>query len=129
MNRICYTMAVKHTNNSDKQVQTIAPCGGYVLDHIAIESSDIAGSVKWHQAFLSAVVLHMDETWALMRLLDGTKIALVTPSQHPPHIGIRPDGPEPEGLISHRDGSRSAYCHDPHSNAVYEMIWYPTTQE
>ena len=122
-------MVIRHLNNSDKQVQTIALCGGYALDHIAIESSDLAGSVAWHQEFLSASVLHMDETWALMRLLDGTKIALVTPGQHPPHIGIRPNGPEPAGLITHRDRSRSAYCHDPHSNAVYEMIWYPTTQE
>lgn len=122
-------MAVRHLNNSDKQVQTITLSNGYALDHIAIESSDIAGSVAWHQEFLSAAVLHMDETWALMQLVDGTKIALVTPGQHPPHIGIRPNGPEPAGLITHRDGSRSAYCHDPHSNAVYEMIWYPMTQD
>jgi len=102
---------------------------GYRLDHIAIESHDIAMSVEWHQKTLQAQVIYVDESWALMRLLDGTKIALVTRGQHPPHIGIRPTS-EPFGdLKAHRDGSYSFYEKDPHSCAVYEWIWYPSQED
>lgn len=101
----------------------------YRLDHIAIEAHNIAESVKWHQARLNAVVIHEDETWAMMRLSDGTKIALVTKNQHPPHIAIAPDV-EPFGdLKVHRDESYSFYEKDPFSSAVYEWIWYPKPQE
>lgn len=101
----------------------------YRLDHIAVEAHDIKKSVAWHVSAMSAEVLHEDDTWALMRLPDGTKVALVTRGQHPPHIGIVPKT-EPFGdLNAHRDGSYSFYEKDPHSTAVYEWIWYPNTQE
>jgi hypothetical protein len=103
-----------------------ASVGNYKLDHIAIEAHNIEKSVEWHAQTLGAVCIHQDETWALLRLKDGSKIALVTKGQHPPHIGIVPDV-EPFGdLKVHRDGSYSFYEKDPHSSAVYEWIWYPT---
>ena len=101
----------------------------YSLDHIAIESSDIAGSVKWHVDRLSATILYEDVTWALMRLVDGTKIALVAPGSHPSHIGIRPKSDPFGDTKTHRDGSYSFYEIDPHSSAVYEWIWYPNQTE
>jgi len=123
-------MAIQNQNNRRNDVEGVIKQEpnhqGYKLDHIAIETFNIAGSVEWHQKTLQAQVLHIDETWALMRLVDGTKIALVTRGQHPPHVGIRPDC-EPFGDLNvHRDGSYSFYEKDPHSTAVYEWIWYPT---
>jgi len=101
----------------------------YKLDHIAIEAHDIKKSVEWHKERLQAIVLYEDLTWAIMRLADGSKIALVTKGQHPPHIGIIPDC-EPFGdLQVHRDKSYSFYEKDPHSSAVYEWIWYPERDE
>jgi hypothetical protein len=101
----------------------------YKLDHIAVEAYDIAKSVEWHVQELKATRMHQDETWALLKLDDGTKIALITKGQHPPHIGIVPDV-EPFGDPKlHRDGSYSFYQKDPHSAAVYEWIWYPSTQD
>ena len=97
----------------------------YTLDHIAVVSKDIKQSVVWHEEQLGASLLYEDETWALVRLSDGTKVAFVTGDQHPPHVGLRSSAPEPPGLVQHRDGSRSTYCRDPHSGAVYEWIWYP----
>ena len=100
----------------------------YKLDHIAIEAHNIKESVEWHKERLQAIVLHEDATWAIMRLLDGTKISLVTKGQHPPHVALIPDC-EPFGDVKlHRDKSYSFYEKDPHSSAVYEWIWYPATE-
>jgi len=97
----------------------------YKIDHIAVEAHDIKKSVEWHIENLNAECISQDSSWAIMRLVDGTKIALVTKGQHPPHIGIIPEH-EPFGdLKVHRDGSYSFYEKDPHSAAVYEWIWYP----
>lgn len=101
----------------------------YRLDHIAVESNNIGGSVEWHITEMGATCLHKDDTWALLRLADGTKIALVTKGQHPPHIGIAPDCPPFGDTKLHRDGSSSFYRNDPYSNAAYEWIWYPKLRE
>jgi len=101
----------------------------YKLDHIAVEAYDIAKSVEWHVQELKATCMYQDETWALLKLDDGTKIALVAKGQHPPHIGIVLDV-EPFGDPKlHRDGSYSFYQKDPHSAAVYEWLWYPSTRD
>ncbi len=101
------------------------------LDHVAVPSADIAASVRWYVEALGASVLYQDNTWAFLRLGQG-KIALVTPSQHPPHTAVRIDE---EALIkaataagkpidSHRDGTKGIYVSDPDGNQV-ELICYP----
>jgi catechol 2,3-dioxygenase-like lactoylglutathione lyase family enzyme len=101
------------------------------FDHVAIPSNDIAASVEWYQKHFKATVLYQDKTWAFLDV-GGQKLALVTPTQHPPHVAIRVSE---EQLIeasksasvpidSHRDGTRGIYIHDPFGNAV-ELICYP----
>ncbi len=100
-------------------------------DHTAIPSSDIAQSVAWYQAHLGATVLYQDATWAFLEV-GGQKLALVTPTQHPPHVAIRVTPQELEEaarsanipIDTHRDGTRGIYLHDPFGNAV-ELIVYP----
>ena len=104
------------------------------LDHVAVPSADIAGSVKWYVKALGASVLYQDATWAFLKLGQG-KLALVTPSQHPPHTAVRIDE---EALIqaaaaagkpidTHRDGTKGIYVSDPDGNQV-ELICYPPGQ-
>jgi catechol 2,3-dioxygenase-like lactoylglutathione lyase family enzyme len=104
------------------------------FDHTAIPSTDIAASVEWYRTTLSAEVLYQDKTWAFLNV-GGAKVALVTPTQHPPHIAIRVSEAELEEasrsanipIDSHRDGTRGIYLHDPFGNAV-ELIFYPPGQ-
>ena len=101
------------------------------LDHVAVPSRDIAASVRWYVEEFGAQVLYQDETWAFLRIGQG-KIALVTPTQHPPHMAIRVDE---EALVQaaqhagkpvdrHRDGTMGIYVDDPDGNQV-ELICYP----
>ena len=116
---------MSQTKTEENQHIILAHTVNYKLDHIAIEAHNISESVRWHKDNLNAECLHQDDTWALLKLADGSKIALVTKSQHPPHIGLKPSV-EPFGdLKVHRDGSYSFYQKDPNSCAVYEWIWYP----
>ncbi len=104
------------------------------FDHVAVPSNDIAESVAWYQKQFNALVLYQDETWAFLEL-GGQKFALVTPSQHPPHVALRvTDEQLSEAsdrlkvpIDSHRDGTRGIYTHDPFGNAV-ELICYPAGQ-
>lgn len=101
------------------------------MDHVAVPSQDIAASVRWYVDELSAQVLYQDDTWALLRLGQG-KLALVTPSQHPPHVAVRVEeqtlarAAEAVGkpVDRHRDGTMGIYVNDPDGNAV-ELICYP----
>lgn len=101
------------------------------FDHTAVPSSDIAASVAWYRANLGAEVLYQDSTWAFLNV-GGAKVALVTPTQHPPHIAVRVSeeqlsaAAQAAGIAidSHRDGTRGIYVHDPFGNAV-ELICYP----
>jgi catechol 2,3-dioxygenase-like lactoylglutathione lyase family enzyme len=101
------------------------------LDHVAVPSADIAASVKWYVEKLGASVLYQDNTWAFLKLGQG-KIALVTPSQHPPHTAVRVDeavlakaaAEAGKTIDSHRDGTRGIYISDPDGNQV-ELICYP----
>ena len=58
------------------------------IDHIAIQSKNIKDSVEWYKNMFECNVLFEDETWALIEF-KNTKIALVIPEQHPPHIAIK----------------------------------------
>ncbi len=101
------------------------------FDHVAVPSNDIAASVKWYEAQFGAKVLYQDATWAFLNV-GGQKIALVTPTQHPPHVAIAVtedqlnDASARTGtkIDSHRDGTKGIYLHDPFGNAV-ELICYP----
>lgn len=101
------------------------------LDHVAIPSYDIKASVAWYVREFGAEVLYQDDTWAFLKMGRG-KLALVTPSQHPPHTAVRVD----EAFLSqaaqavgkpidrHRDGTMGIYIDDPDGNQV-ELICYP----
>jgi catechol 2,3-dioxygenase-like lactoylglutathione lyase family enzyme len=103
----------------------------FEMDHVAIPSRDIAGSVKFYVEEFGATVLYQDETWAFLRLGQG-KLALVTPEQHPPHVALRVSDEELEAVARkvgkpidrHRDGTAGIYISDPQGNAV-ELIYYP----
>jgi catechol 2,3-dioxygenase-like lactoylglutathione lyase family enzyme len=101
------------------------------FDHVAVPSNDVAASVKWYREHFGAEVLYEDKTWAFLNL-GGVKLAIVTPTQHPPHVAVRVT---PEQLDEaakragkpidrHRDGTTGIYIADPFGNAV-ELICYP----
>ena len=97
------------------------------LDHIAIQVKDIGASCEWYKKNLSAEVLYVDETWAMMKVGD-VKLALTIASQHPPHWAVRieseEDFPTNKKIGCHRDGSRYVYVEDPDGNVV-EYVLYP----
>ena len=101
------------------------------LDHVAVPAADIAASVQWDVETLGASVLYQDGTWAFLRLGQG-KLALVTPSQHPPHTAVRVEeaalakaaAEAGKPIDSHRDGTQGIYISDPDGNQV-ELICYP----
>jgi catechol 2,3-dioxygenase-like lactoylglutathione lyase family enzyme len=88
------------------------------IHHIAISVNDIASAVDWYRASFRCRVSYQDETWALLEFAN-TSLALVIPSQHPPHIGfVSPDAEKHGPLKRHRDGTRSIYLADPAGNPV-----------
>lgn len=101
------------------------------FDHVAIPTRNIAEGVEWYVGHFGAKVLYQDETWAFMQL-GGTKLALVTPGQHPPHFAVSltedalADQARAAGksIDVHRDGTKGIYVYDPSGNAV-ELISYP----
>jgi len=103
----------------------------YELDHVAVPSNDVAASVRWYVAQFGAEVLYEDATWAFLRVGHG-KLAIVTPTQHPPHIAVRVTPEQLEAAARHagkeverhRDGTTGIYVTDPFGNAV-ELICYP----
>ena len=58
------------------------------FDHVAVPSNDIAASLEWYRAKFGATVSYQDKTWAFLNV-GGQKLALVTPSQHPPHVAVK----------------------------------------
>jgi len=101
------------------------------FDHVAVPSNDIAASVEWYCSRFGATVLYQDKTWAFLNL-GGQKLALVTPTQHPPHVAVRVSAEQLRSAAKtagvaidiHRDGTTGIYVHDPFGNAV-ELICYP----
>ena len=104
------------------------------FDHVAVPSNDIARSVEWYASRFGAKVIYQDATWAFLDL-GGQKLALVTPTQHPPHVAVAvtegelKDASTAAGvpIDKHRDGTKGIYIHDPFGNAV-ELICYPPGQ-
>ena len=103
----------------------------FEMDHVAIPCPDIANGVTYYVKNFGAQVLYQDDTWAFLRLGQG-KLALVTPSQHPPHVALRVDEETLKAAAQkvgktvdkHRDGTQGIYVDDPHGNVV-ELICYP----
>jgi catechol 2,3-dioxygenase-like lactoylglutathione lyase family enzyme len=101
------------------------------FDHVAITSNNIADSVEWYKVRFGATVLYQDSTWAFLQF-GGTKLALVSPRQHPPHVALSVKEEELENasktagipIDTHRDGTKGIYIKDPSGNAV-ELICYP----
>ncbi len=88
------------------------------IHHIAIEVQDLSTSLSWYIEKFKCRVQYSDATWALLEF-GNLSLALVTPGQHPPHIGFVSDEALQHGeLKTHRDGTRSTYISDPAGNAV-----------
>ena len=88
------------------------------LHHIAVCVPKIAPAVKWYVETLKANIAFQDETWALLDI-ENTSIALVLPSQHPPHLAFEsPDAEKYGDLKTHRDGTASVYVQDPFGNTI-----------
>jgi catechol 2,3-dioxygenase-like lactoylglutathione lyase family enzyme len=106
----------------------------FEMDHVAIPTRDILGTVDYYVKSFGAEVLYADKTWAFLRIGQG-KLALVTPEQHPPHVALRVDLPtleaaaarEGKGIDKHRDGTQGIYVDDPAGN-VLELIYYPPAE-
>jgi catechol 2,3-dioxygenase-like lactoylglutathione lyase family enzyme len=104
------------------------------IDHVAVPSKDIAASVNWYVSRLGASILYRDATWAFLKM-GNTKIAIVRPEQHPPHVAVSVTESELEKWATeagmkidlHRDGTKGIYISDPGGNAI-ELICYPPGQ-
>ncbi|MCA8961374.1 MAG: VOC family protein [Planctomycetes bacterium] len=95
-----------------------------VIDHFAVQVSDIASAVHWYRDRFACEVDFQDETWALLRF-QNVHVALVIPDQHPTHLAVlRSDAARFGPLSPHRDGTRSVYLDGPAGNAV-EVLWRP----
>lgn len=93
------------------------------MHHVAISVGEksIAEVVAWYRDHFRCEVAYQDETWAMLRF-ENVNLALVTPGQHPPHVGFTSPTPEQFGeLHEHRDGTRSIYIPDPAGNPVEIM--------
>lgn len=103
----------------------------FEMDHVAVQTADVPQSVRFYVQTFGAEVLYEDTTWAFLKLGQG-KLALVSPSQHPPHLALRVDEATLEEAArkggkevdSHRDGTKGIYVQDDAGNVV-ELICYP----
>lgn len=88
------------------------------MHHVAISVKDVAEAVDWYRENFRCEVAYQDPTWALLRFAN-MQLALVIPSQHPPHIAFEhADAARFGTLKPHRDGTRSVYVADPSGNPV-----------
>ena len=88
------------------------------IHHVAIPVSHIADALEWYTSRFQCRVEYVDETWALLDFAN-TKIALVLPQEHPPHIAVtRPDANKFGELTTHRDGLHSVYITDMFGNSI-----------
>ncbi len=103
----------------------------FTLDHVAIQTPDIAGTANYYVREFGAQILYQDASWAFLRLGQG-KLALVLPNQHPAHVALRTSLEELKStaqrhnlaIKTHRDGTQGIYLSDPAGN-VLELIYYP----
>ena len=94
------------------------------IDHVAIQVDDIAAAIAWYREHWDCVVEWSDATWAMLKF-DNTRLALVLPGQHPPHVAFLSESPEDGGMPTyHRDSTSSTYIKDPWGNDI-ELIKRP----
>ena len=99
-----------------------------MIDHVAVNVSNIEDSVNWYLKNLNAKIEYVDETWAMLNI-NGSKIALILKEEHPPHIAIKVSPDELKSaaknskIKTHRDGSSYVYLKDLDSNHI-EYICY-----
>ena len=97
------------------------PNGLDALHHVAIQVKDISRALTWYSDNFNAETVYVDDTWAMLRFAN-VYLALVVPSQHPPHIAIEHHNAEAYGtLIRHRDGTESIYINDSEGNTIELM--------
>ena len=105
-----------------------------IFDHVALVSKNISNSINWYVEKWDADILYQDETWGLISI-GGTKIAFVSPHQHPAHICFEIDDKfisanlQKETFKSHRDGSSSCYIRDPDGNFLEFLYWPKRNKE
>lgn len=88
------------------------------LHHVAVPVRDVGRAVRWYQSQFRVRITYQDDTWALLEFAN-TRLALVIPAQHPPHIGvIHPSARAFGTLTRHRDGTASIYLSDSEGNCV-----------
>jgi catechol 2,3-dioxygenase-like lactoylglutathione lyase family enzyme len=88
------------------------------VHHVAVAVPDVKTAVDWYTANFQCKVVYQDPTWAFLEFAN-LKLALVVPSQHPPHLAfVSPEAEKFGTLKTHRDGTRSCYVTDPAGNAV-----------
>ena len=91
------------------------------VDHIAVESRNIAKSVEWYQNKFDCEIKYQDDTWALLKF-DNISIALVTPGEHPPHFAVvDPKVASDPKHKMHRDGIAFLYENDPDTNIIEKI--------
>lgn len=94
------------------------------IDHVAIEATNVPDAVGWYRERFQCEVSYEDDTWALLQFAN-TRLALVVPSQHPPHLGFVSRKAESFGPLQvHRDGTRSIFVKDSSGNAVEILAPY-----
>ncbi|MEP6921424.1 MAG: VOC family protein [bacterium] len=108
-----------------------------VIDHVAVESQNLAGDVQEYERLGFQVETVYDD-WAMLRDARGFGLALLGPgSKHPPHFGLLVEtleelqaAAEREGrpIREHRDRSISFYTRGI-AGRVVEVIYYPPEYE
>ena len=99
------------------------------LDHVAVQVKDIDRAIEWYKENLDAQVHYADDTWAMLLVGDATnccRVALVTATQHPPHIAFRVSSKKElaGGKVKvHRDGSSYIYKADSEGNVIELICW------
>ena len=104
-----------------------------IFDHVALVSKDIKLSIEWYVKNWNAKIIYQDDTWALIEM-GKTKIAFVSPHQHPSHICFEVDDDfimkklDKNTFKPHRDGSSSCYLRDPDGNFL-EFLYWPNKEK
>jgi len=108
------------STSSDSNSLSVADSNGALneIHHVVIAVGNVSKAVEWYTKHFHCDIEYHDETRALF-VFGNTRLALVPPKQHPPHIGfIHPQAESFGELKLHRDGTRSCYVADPAGNAV-----------